>query len=319
MSIERRAAGLLACALALGGCGGGATSSAPHSAAARRAPGHLKQGHSAPHPHPPTPPPYPRLLRAATRSGPTNFVPAGSWQGRPAVWIARRPGVVLLSFDQRLVGLQLHSGTVDAGPHGWRYGPRVAGAERRHLMAAFNSGFKLDTNSGGFASGGRTAVALSDGLGSIVTYANGTTDIGAWHRGLPASGQSVTSVRQNLHLLISGGRPAPNLGCRTCWGATLGGTQTPARSALGITADARLIWVGGENLTVGALAGALLAAHVRRAVELDINPEWVAAYLYGHRRGHGPLAPVPMVPGQPGIPGEFLTPYSRDFFTVVTR
>ncbi len=51
-----------------------------------------------------------------------------------------------------------------------------------------------------------------------------------------------------------------------------------------------------------------------RAVELDINPEWVAAYLYGHRRNHAPLVPVPVAPGQPGVPGRFLAPYSRDFF-----
>ena len=56
-----------------------------------------------------------------------------------------------------------------------------------------------------------------------------------------------------------------------------------------------------------------------RAVELDINPEWVAAYLYGHRGGNGPLAPVPIVPGQPGAPGQFLAPYSRDFLTIVSR
>jgi hypothetical protein len=48
----------------------------------------------------------------------------------------------------------------------------------------------------------------------------------------------------------------------------------------------------------------------------DINPEWVAGYLYGHRGGAGP-APVPVVPGQNGIPGQYLAPWSRDFFTIV--
>ena len=80
-----------------------------------------------------------------------------------------------------------------------------------------------------------------------------------------------------------------------------------------------MVWAGGEHLAVSDLANALLAAHVRRAVELDINPEWVAAYLYGHRGGEGPLAAVPIMPGQVGVPGQFLAPYSRDFFTVVAR
>ena len=56
-----------------------------------------------------------------------------------------------------------------------------------------------------------------------------------------------------------------------------------------------------------------------RAVELDINPEWVAGYLYGHRGGNRILAPVPVTPGQPGVRGQFLAAYSRDFFTVVVR
>lgn len=262
---------------------------------------------------------YPRLLGSATATSPTGFVPVASWRGQTAAWVARRPGFVLVSFNQDLLELRLHSGTVDAGVTGWRYGPAIAGAERRRLVAAFNGGFKLDTAAGGFESYGRVGFPLSAGLGSIVTYADGFTDIGAWHQGVPAGGRQVVSVRQNLHLMIDGGRAASDIGCLLCWGATLGGVTDPARSALGITADNRLVWAGGENLTVSALADALLAARVVRAVELDINPEWVAAYLYGHRGGVGPLAPVAIVPGQPGVPGQFLAPYTRDFFTVVAR
>jgi len=208
---------------------------------------------------------------------------------------------------------------VDAGAAGWRFGPTIAGSEAGRLVAAFNGGFKLDTGAGGFESYGRVAVPLRAGLGSIVTYADGYTDIGSWQQELPAHGRAVASVRQNLALLIDHGTPATTLDCLTCWGATLGGVIDPARSALGITRGGALVWAGGERLTAPALAAALLAARVVRAVELDINPEWVAAYLYGHRGGAGPLAPVPIVPGQPGVPGAFLAPYSRDFFTIAVR
>jgi len=309
-----------AAACALAGCGGagGTTASRGDSASSRTTTAESSTRAARIHRRPP--PLYPRVLPAAAGAQPTGFVPAVSWRGHTAVWVARQPGVALLSFNQQLVGLRLHSGTVDAGSSGWRYGPLILGSERRRLVSAFNGGFKLDTGSGGFQLGGRTAVALSPGLGSIVTYASGRTDVGAWQDGVPAPGQPIVSVRQNLHLLVSGGHPAADLDCLLCWGATLGATASPARSALGITADGRLIWAGGENLTPAALAAALIAARVQRAVELDINPEWVAAYLYSHlHRGHGPLAPVPIVPGQPGVPGQFLAPYSRDFFTVVAR
>jgi hypothetical protein len=305
--------------LALSACGSAAgPAPATHGSgpAPRQVGGqHSTTGSSRPRPAAPA---YPRLLAAATDSAPTNFVPAVSWRGRTAVWIARRSGLALLSFDQRLVELRLHSGTIDAGTTGWRFGPSIGGAERRRLVAAFNGGFKLAIGAGGFQSYGRVGAALTDGLGSIVTYSNGSTDIGVWRHGVPAAGRHVVSVRQNLHLLVAGGHAA-DTGCLSCWGATLGGVTDPARSALGITADGHLVWVGGEHLTVAALADALLAARVVRAVELDINPEWVAGYLYGHRGSRRPIARVPVTPGQPGVPGQFLAPYSRDFFSIVAR
>ena len=324
--MRRPLATLALCAVAIGsitGCGsGGATNTVALSQPAGRSTTTHRHAVAVRHTGPLVlAPSYPHLLAAATGSATAtnSFVPAMTVRGRAAVWIDKRSNLALLSFDQRLVGLTLHSGTVDAGSTGWRFGPVIAEIERRQLVAAFNGGFKLDVGAGGFQSYGRVASPLGDGLGSIITYADGSTDIGAWHQGVPAPGRPVVSVRQNLHLLIEGSRPAADLGCVPCWGATLHGVIAPARSALGITTDGHLVWAGGENLTVQNLVDALVGAQVVRAVELDINPEWVAAYLYSHRDGKGPLAPVPIVPGQPGVPGQFLTPYSRDFFTIVAR
>jgi hypothetical protein len=223
----------------------------------------------------------------------------------------------MLSFAQPALRLHLHSGTTDPGAVGWRYGPAIAGVERRRIVAAFNGGFRLAVGAGGFESYGRVAVPLSNGLGSIVTYTDGITDIGSWHHEVPAPGGAVASVRQNLSLLIDHGTAASTLDCLRCWGVTLGGVIDPARSALGIQANGHLVWAGAEHATAGGLAAAMVGAGVVRAVELDINPEWVAGYLYGHRGGAGPLAPIPVVPGQAGIPGQYLEPWSRDFFTIV--
>jgi len=312
-----------AAALLIAACGGTATSStsATHSAAsARRRAATSVARAAAARKRARDAVPYARLLGSAQGSAASGFVPVAVWRGQTAAWLARSPsGVALLSFDQSLLELTLHSGTIDAGPTGWRHGPEVAGSELKHLVAAFNGGFKFSTLAGGFMSYGRLGAPLRAGLGSIVTYSNGYTDIGAWDRELPAGGKRVISVRQNLTLLIDHGRAAASVDCLTCWGATLGGVSDPARSALGVTADGRLIWAGTEHATVAALADTLLSARVVRAVELDINPEWVAAYLYGHGNGHSRVAPVPVVTGQPGVPGQFLAPYSRDFFTLATR
>jgi hypothetical protein len=240
--------------------------------------------------------------------------------GRPALWIAQRSGVTLVRMDQHLVHLALHAGSVDPGGSGWHYGDRIAGREIHRLILGMNGGFKFNVDAGGFESLGRTAVTLTPGLGSIVTYTDGTTDVGSWDATVPAPGRPIASVRQNLHLLIDNGVPASSVSScgATCWGATVGGASAVARSAMGVRADGQLLWAAGEDLTVSQLAGAMSAAGVQRAVELDINPDWVAGYLYVHHRIGAP-APIPVVPGQYGIYGHLLTPYSRDFFTVLAN
>jgi hypothetical protein len=250
----------------------------------------------------------------------------GHWQtitriaGRPAMWIARRQGVTLVRMDQGLVHLALHAGSIDPGGTGWHYGDAVAGQEVHHLVLGFNGGFKFSTGTGGFVSFGRVGLPLSSGYGSIVTYRNGRTQIGSWGAGVPAHGLAIASVRQNLHLLIDHGVPAGSVAScgAPCWGATLGGQPAVARSGLGIRADGQLVWAAGENLTVAQLAGGMTSAGVERAVELDINPDWVAGYLYVHHR-KAPVTAVPAVPGQFGLYGHLLAPYSRDFFTVLSN
>lgn len=311
-------------ALALAGCGGATHQrSAVAVASSGNAPDHrsVTAGRvDVARPTSKPEPTSPRLLAAATHTGVTGFVPAVAWGDQTAAWISRTTaGVTLMAFDQRLVALHLHAGTLDPGGDGWRFGPSVVGAERTRLVAAVNGGFQLATGAGGFLADGRVAVPLREGLGSIVTYADGFTEIGSWRHGVPASGEPVVSVRQNLNLLVADGRPAPTFACIQCWGATLGGVVDPARSALGITAAGRLVWAAGENLTLSQLAAALIAARVTTAVELDINPGWVAGYLYRHGTGRAPPIPLSVLPGPNEIPGEYLVPWKRDFFTIVAR
>lgn len=225
----------------------------------------------------------------------------------------------LLRFDQQLTQLHLHAGSTYPGGTGWLFGDQIAASEIHRIIAGFNGGFKFNVPGNGFMEGGRTAVPIKPGLGSVVTYANGTTAIGAWGSGVPAPALSVTSVRQNLRLLVDRGRLAGTAtSCPlSCWGSTVGGHVTTARSGLGITAGGDLVWAAGTQLTPASLGQALIGASVVRAVQLDINGSWVAGYLYAHRPA-GPLT-TPVVAGQNGIPGQLRQPYSRDFFTVVAR
>jgi hypothetical protein len=249
---------------------------------------------------------------------------SGAWRtvarvrGAPAAWLAQRAGVTLMRFDQHLTHVTLHAGSTDGGTVGWTYGDRITSREVHLVIAAFNGGFKHTYRDVGFVSGGHVAVALSTGLASIVTYTDGTTDIGRWHEGVPSVGRKVFSVLQNQLLLVDRGVPAASVSeCVSCWGETIGSRTTVARSALGITAGGELVWAAGEELLPADLAAGLTGAGAVRAIELDINPDWVAGYLYVHARS-GP-APVPVVPGQVGIAGQLLEPYGRDFLAVVAN
>ncbi len=239
--------------------------------------------------------------------------------GRPAAWLAQRSGVTLMRFDQSLVHLTLHAGSSDGGVTGWTYGDKITPREIHLLIAAVNGGFKLTYRDVGFMSGGHVAVPLKAGLASIVTYTDGTTDIGAWRAGVPSAGKTVFSVLQNQRLLIDGGvAPASVSDCIiACWGETIGARTSVARAGLGITASGQLVWAAGEELLPSQLAATLTAAGAVRAIELDINPDWVAGYLYPHHRV-GPT-PVPVIPGQLGIAGKLLEPDSRDFLAFVAN
>ncbi len=147
---------------------------------------------------------------------------------------------------------------------------------------------------------------MVNGRGSIVTYVDGRTDIGAWQVGMPAPGTPVASVRQNLTLLINGGTVAPNVGCVSCWGATLGGVSDPARSALGVTADGHLVWAGGEHLTPAQLADALLGARVVRSGRAR-HQSRVGGRLpvRAPRWGGTRFRPCRSCRASPGVPGFF--------------
>ncbi len=325
---------LAALGLALAACSSSHGPSSPRSRSAARG----ASVHSTPSTGPPIgssaaaavhrrPPRLIAIRSAAKRQGVFGWAPALAVRGQTAVWLSRveahgEPGftITLLRLDQHLVTLALHAGGSEPGGSGWRYGSAIGPRERRIVVAAFNSAFRESYGAGGFVQDGRVGWRLHRGAASVVIYTDGTADIGAWRKGVPAPGRPVAAVRQNLGLLIDRGRvPSSVDTCiKVCWGDPLHEQPIVARSGLGVTADGQLVWAAGHDLSVRALADALVRAGAVRAMELDINPRWVAGYVYAHRR-HGALAVIGLMPGQTGIPGQFLAPYFRDFFSVLAR
>jgi hypothetical protein len=261
----------------------------------------------------------PHVVVTAPRAPTPGWTVVAEVRGHPAAWVAQRSAVTFLRFDQSLVHLTLHAGSSDGGVAGWTYGDQISPREIHLVLAAFNGGFRLTYTDVGFSSGGHVAVALKPGLASIVTYTDGTSNIGTWLNGVPTARKTVFSVLQNQRLLVDRGAPAATVtSCvLACWGHTIQALTSVARSGLGITSSGQLVWAAGEQLSPAGLAAALISAGAVRAIELDINPDWVAGYLYVHH-ATGPAA-VPVIPGQHGIGGQLLAPYSRDFIAVVAN
>jgi hypothetical protein len=217
--------------------------------------------------------------------------------------------------DHTRTQLALYPG-VSNPPAGFPRGPaEIPIGERWRLLATFNGGFKYGSSSGGgggFAVDGHTLAPLQRGLGTLVGYRTGRVDVIAW-RGPATAGRAIAFARQNLPLLVSGGRPGSDLASPAVWGRTLGGGETVWRTGVGIDRHGNLIYAAAP-VTVAGLAGVLIRAGAVRAIELDINPEWPTFDVYAHEHG---LLPKQFVPNYQQSAARYLySPDSRDFFAV---
>jgi hypothetical protein len=149
------------------------------------------------------------------------------------------------------------------------------------MLAAFNGGFKLVDQAGGYFYDGRTVAPLRPGLASLVIGLDGSMRVVVWHRGASTTG--LLAVRQNLKPLVLAGRStAGNRDTTLTWGRPLGGRIHTNRSALGMLPDGSLVYVYVANSTPGQLAQASIGAGAVTAIALDMNSGWPGALLYGH-------------------------------------
>jgi hypothetical protein len=259
--------------------------------------------------------------------------PAGRLiDGIPAVYEADlRPDAVHTSvvtavawMDTKLLGATLYSGSTIPGGGPYQFSAPIQPQAATRLDAAFNAGFLMSDAAGGYYVQGKTVVPLRLGAASFVIYKDGAVTIGAWGRDVSMT-PDITAVRQNVNLLVDGGRPVPGLNANdtTQWGFTLGNQVYVWRSGVGETANGALVYVAGPDLNITDLADVLVRAGAVRAMELDINTDWVNLATYAPSTATGAATAAngsDLLPNMVGTPGRYFESWwSRDFFAMSVR
>ncbi|MFI5051867.1 MAG: phosphodiester glycosidase family protein [Acidimicrobiales bacterium] len=265
------------------------------------------------------------------------LVGGGRWRpagrlvdGQPAILttLVRLPGpgttvAGIAWMDTPLLRARLYSGSLSPGGLFWKYTAPISRGESRALVAAFNGGFLLKVSHGGYLSEGHLVAPLRAGAASLVIYRDGSMTVGAWGRDV-TMGANVAAVRQNLTLLVDGGRIAPGLNPNdvAAWGASLNQVVDTWRSGLGVTSTGALVYVAGP-MNIVELAQLLVRAGAVRAMTLDMNPLWPVFATYEPASPTGYASPgngTDLVPTMVQSPARFFeAAYSRDFITISTR
>ena len=262
--------------------------------------------------------------------GEGQWSPAGRLVGGiPAVYTTTlRPDAVHTSYvvgvawmDTKLLKATLYSGSEIPGGGPFTHSAPVQAPATSQLVAAFNAGFLMSDAQGGYYTDGRTVVPLRTGAASFVINADGTATVGAWGSDVSMT-PGVVSVRQNLDLLVDNGQPVAGLQANDTskWGFTLGNAVYVWRSGVGVTADGALVYVAGPGLDITDLADLLVHAGAVRAMELDINTDWVDYAYYDPSTAGGPASPANgtnLLPDMAGTPARYFESWwARDFITM---
>ncbi|HEY6410897.1 MAG TPA: phosphodiester glycosidase family protein, partial [Ktedonobacteraceae bacterium] len=226
--------------------------------------------------------------------------------------------VTLLQFDTRFFRLHMVAGTAEPGGPRGIIGPGVIPASDQKgnaLLAAFNGGFKYADGQYGLKTNGIVYVPAQPNAATIAVTKSGQIILGAWgvDPRLNNGNTKLVAWRQNAALLINNGQINPLTQDGAAWGGTILNAAYTWRSGIGITAHGTLMYAAGPSLTALTLGEALKAAGAVMAMQTDINPFWVRAFLYSGN-SHGTWNIVKLHPAMYGTGTEYLSATQRDFF-----
>ena len=182
-------------------------------------------------------------------------------------------------------------------------------------MAAFNGGFKYADGHYGMMADGKVYVPPQPGVATIAVTRGGQVILGAWgvDPRLTSSNTDLIAWRQNAALLLDNGAINPLTTDGAAWGGTVLNSTYTWRSGIGVTDHGTLIYAGGNSISAETLGKSLRMAGAVYAMQTDINPYWVRAFLY-QRTASGARQITKLDTGMQGSGKEYLDGTTRDFF-----
>jgi hypothetical protein len=202
--------------------------------------------------------------------------------------------------------------------------PAVIPAERHaDLLGAFNGGFKATHGNHGMRIDGITLIKPRKDSCTLAHYDDGTFGIRTWDAIASEEGR-MRWWRQTPHCMMEQGKLHPGLTVdgNTNWGSTIEGSTVIRRSAIGLSEDGKILYIGiGDSTTAPAIAKAMKHAGSHAIAQLDVNWSFPKFLTYEPKEPGGTeLIAKPLTSGFEFTEDEYVRQRAqRDFFYLTRK
>jgi hypothetical protein len=191
------------------------------------------------------------------------------------------------------------------------------------LLAAFNGGYKSTHGDYGMHIDGVTLVSPRPKCCVVAKLRDGSLLIRSWEKVAERRGDMVW-FRQTPICMFEDGEPNPVLALKSYgWGASsVSGTTVIRRSAVGLSRDGKVLFVGiGDHSTGAAIGHAMNHAGAAFVAQLDVNFSFPKFLLYQYDgESRDKLVAVPLTEGFEFDRDQYVGGRSqRDFFYLTRR
>lgn len=236
--------------------------------------------------------------------------------------------VSVVAVDLRQVDLHMMAGTHEpknSTREAFQYERQaiIPAEHHQELLGAFNGGFRAEHGHYGMRVDGVTLVKSRRLACYIGKYPDDRLRIGDW-KALKDTADHAVWWRQTPSCMVDDNKLHPGLRVEknTHWGATLDGDTIIRRSALGLSADGQILYVGiGDFTTARVIARGMQHVGATQVAQLDVNWSYPKFVLYQPREpGSTELEATPLCKGFEFSEDEYVRKQAdRDFFYLTRK